>query len=474
MVVCRSFVLQLVLVAASCNFWLSSLALRASEVGFGIVDITPDVNGAKPVWLAGYGQNRKATEIHDPIFARALVLRDGAQKMAIVVADVVGIFYPTTLEIRRRLEGFDYVLVAATHSHEGPDTMGLWGPSPIRSGVDPEYMEFLTERCVEAVKQADSNARPATAKYGTAENSSLLRDSRQPIVFDGVLRAVQCTGTDGANLGLLVQWNCHPEAMGPNNTQITADFWQATIAKLERLYRCPVVAVSGAVGGLMAPPRDVIKDSTGRLLQEGDFEYSRLYGEAVADLALQALESSNPIALTPVRLAAQEISLPMANPVYQLGAMLGLIKRQAYLWTGDFKQLGEPIDIAKARGKAAIATEVSYLRLGELHVVGIPGELYPELVYGRYQEPAEPNVDFPDAPLEEPVVESILSDKFLLIGLANDEVGYIIPKRQWDDVAPFAYGRASKQYGEVNSIGPETAPIIMQALKDCVIQAASL
>ena len=64
-------------------------------------------------------------------------------------------------------------------------------------------------------------------------------------------------------------------------------------------------------------------------------------------------------------------------------------------------------------------------------------------------------------------------EKFLLVGLANDELGYIIPKRQWDDEAPFAYGRSSKQYGEVNSIGSETAPIIMQRWKTVLTKSAS-
>ena len=51
----------------------------------------------------------------------------------------------------------------------------------------------------------------------------------------------------------------------------------------------------------------------------------------------------------------------------------------------------------------------------------------------------------------------------MLIGLANDEIGYIIPKRQWDEKPPFCYGRKKSQYGEVNSLGPETAPILCAA-----------
>ena len=63
-------------------------------------------------------------------------------------------------------------------------------------------------------------------------------------------------------------------------------------------------------------------------------------------------------------------------------------------------------------------------------------------------------------------------EKALIFGLANDEIGYIIPKLQWDDVAPFAYGRQEKQYGEVNSVGPEVAPILMEALRQRVRQAS--
>ena len=59
----------------------------------------------------------------------------------------------------------------------------------------------------------------------------------------------------------------------------------------------------------------------------------------------------------------------------------------------------------------------------------------------------------------------------MLLGLANDEIGYIVPKRQWDVAAPFAYGRRSAQYGEQNSVGPETARLLMEALADRVAEA---
>ncbi|MEZ6111569.1 MAG: hypothetical protein R3C99_11185 [Pirellulaceae bacterium] len=47
-------------------------------------------------------------------------------------------------------------------------------------------------------------------------------------------------------------------------------------------------------------------------------------------------------------------------------------------------------------------------------------------------------------------------------------MGYIIPRRQWDERPPFAYGRSKSQYGEINSCGPAVAPLLMRALRDCV------
>src|SRR5688572_14665844 len=110
------------------------------HVGFGEADVTPDP-AKKPVWLAGFGKNRKATKVHDPLMARAIVLAHDKKKIAIVSVDVVGLFNDVVVRVRKQIPGFDYVLVSSTHNHEGPDTMGLWGPNFFISGIDPDYMK---------------------------------------------------------------------------------------------------------------------------------------------------------------------------------------------------------------------------------------------------------------------------------------------------------------------------------------------
>jgi hypothetical protein len=355
--------------------------------------------------------------------------------------------------------------VASTHNHEGPDVIGIWGPSPLRSGVDPQYVESVVERVVETIQRAASRTSPVTAAYGTATDERLLRDSRLPKVYDGVLRVIRLDSARGDKpAGLLVQWSCHPESLGSRNRLITADFPFATVAALEKRYDCPVVYFTGAIGGLMSNP-GTIETPDGKELKDQTFEFAEAYGQAVAGLVEKAVTAAEPVALSPLVVSARPVMIPLSNPLYQTGRALGVLTREALVWNDDFEKLGPPAEPKTPADKLAVQTEVACLRLGEVYVAAIPGEIYPELVYGRFQEPADPGADFPDAPLEPVIMDVLPGGKVFLLGMANDEIGYIIPKRQWDRSPPYAYGREESQYGEINSCGPDTAPVLMEAFR---------
>lgn len=454
----------------------STLSLQAAEfsVGYAQTDITPKVDPkGKAVWIAGYGTNRPAIGVHDPLWARVFVIESGDQKVALAILDLVGLQYPEVERIREKLDGFSYVLVASTHQHEGPDVIGMWGERFLKSGVDPEYIDVVVDKTAEAINEAAANVEPALAKYGTAKNEEILRDSRLPYAKDGIIRVLHFTRkSDGSNLGVLLQQNCHPESLASRNQYITADFNYFTIKQLEEKYDCPVASFSGAVGGLMALPKH-ITDDDGNELEDGNFEYAEVYGTKLARLTVEAIESATPTDLAPIVCSPVICYMPIDNTAYKLGFRAKVLVRDAYVWNDDpWAEDLTPFEVRKhLNQRAALKTEVAYLRLGEVHLAGIPGEAYPESIYGTFQEPVEPNVDFPDAPLETPLVDILPGEKILIIGLANDEVGYIIPKRQWDDVAPYAYGRKSRQYGEINSCGPEMAPITYKSLEKAVANA---
>jgi hypothetical protein len=159
--------------------------------------------------------------------------------------------------------------------------------------------------------------------------------------------------------------------------------------------------------------------------------------------------------------------LPVDNKMFLVGKQLKVLDRPMEVWGGDpYQQPGPPATDPAA--KAAVRTELGWLRLGELDVAVIPGEIYPELVLGKVQDPPDAGADFRDAPIEPAIYAQLDRPYRMLIGLGNDELGYILPKRQWDEKPPFTFGQTRAPYGEVNSLGPETAPLLCKAFRELV------
>jgi hypothetical protein len=291
-------------------------------------------------------------------------------------------------------------------------------------------------------------------------------------------------GSDNKTAGIVVQWNCHPETLDSKNTEISADFVGATVGYLRQRYECPVVYLTGTVGGLMTSLHVDVKDDQGKSLADGTFEKTERYGRLVGQLADRALSVARPIQLAPIQIHSRTVFIPMDNKHFLLGRQLGVLKRDAFLWTGNPDQAepapsprplprgergrGEGADPKEFKKRLCLQTEVAWLQLGQLSVAAIPGEIYPELVLDKVQDPPDPGADFPDAGIEPAIYKQLPGPKRMMIGLANDEIGYIIPKRQWDEKPPFCYGRKSAQYGEVNSVGPDTAPILCTAFQKMI------
>ncbi len=433
-------------------------------VGFAETDVTPDP-AKKPVYLAGFGKNRQATKVHDPLMARAVVFVHANKKIAIVSVDLVGLFNDVAERVRKQLPGFDYVLVSTTHNHEGPDTMGLWGPNLFTSGIDPDYLKHVETALVKAIQQADKSKVPVRASIGSAAGPELLHDGREPYVKHDDLVALRFLDARGKMAGIVVQWNCHPETLSSKNTEISADYVGYTVGYLKKKFDCPVVYLTGTVGGLMTSLHVEVKDEQNKLLKDGTFEKTERFGLLVGKLADKALADAKPVTLTPFEVRTKTFFLPIDNPFYILGYNLGVLKRDGFLWKNDPLK-AEPAG-AKADPKArlAIQSEVGWLKLGDLEIAAIPGEIYPELVLSKVQDPPDKAADFPNAPIEPGIYAQMKSKHRMIVGLANDEIGYILPKRQWDEKAPFCYGRKKAQYGEENSLGPETGPIVCEMLR---------
>jgi len=450
-----------------CSLFALPAVAADLRVGFAAVNVTPKLEG-KIVYVAGFGHNRKATGVADPLYSRAIVLTDGTTKVAIASVDVVGFFYENTLNVRKQLKGFDQIVVTSTHNHEGPDTLGLWGATAVTSGIDRAYLTQLEAGIVESIKAADAALKPVTARIGTKAAPELLHDGRQPIIKHDELVAVSFTDVATNKIaGVLVQWNCHPETLGDKNTRLSADYVGYTVDEIAKKHGCPVVYLTGTVGGLMTSLHVKITDEKGVELKEGSIEKTERFGRLVGRVTLAALDNSQPVELTPIRAKRADLFLPCDNKMYVLGHQVGVLKRDAYLWSGDPTKAA-PLTGDATKQRICMRTEIGWLGLGQLEIALIPGEIYPELVLGKVPDPAPQGADFPDAAIEPAIYKQLSGPHRMIVGLANDELGYILPKRQWDEKAPYTFGSKSAPYGEINSLGPETGPLICEAFRRLV------
>jgi hypothetical protein len=424
--------------------------------GFAKRTITPDV-GARPVYMAGFDHDRKATGVHDDLWARAVAVSDGTRQIVLVSVDLIGFFHRDVEQaralLREKAPNADLV-VASTHNHEGPDTMGLWGKGRFSSGVDPAYLDRVRRAVVETAVDALEGLKPARLVLAKARTPGLVVDSRLPTVIDDELVVLQTVGEDGATLGTVVNWSNHPEALGGDNTRITSDYAHYLRARMEERLGGTAVFLVGSIGGLMTPLGLKLPDAVGNAIPADSFALAQAVGERAADAALEALRrTGRPSASSALEYRRATVFVPLENRLFRLATFLGVLDRELF---SDGKH-------ATALFGDDLRTEIGDLRLGDAEALCVPGEIYPELVVGGIQDPQDPGADFRGTPRERPLKPLMTAEFKMVLGLANDEIGYIIPRSEWDAKAPFAYGRQESQYGEVNAVGPSAAPMLADA-----------
>jgi hypothetical protein len=412
-------------------------------------------------WIAGYGNKRSAQGVHDDLWARAIVWDDGRSRVALVVLDAIGLFHDDVITIRemaaRQCPGVDHVIVACTHCHEAPDLMGLWGENEFTSGVDEHYLEWVREQAVKAVCEAFKVRKAATVKIAQTQpvEMDLVEDSRPPVVLDNCIRMMKFEdAATGQFMGILMNFGNHPESLGGDNLQITADFPHYWIDGIERgIYYGDekkrdgaggiAVFANGAIGGLMtslhSPTRDPWLNKTFGT-NETTFERARAQGYRLSTKVLDHLQSGSWETLDQPALTLRARTFPFQvdNKLFRLGGALGVINRGFE----NFKYTRSEVDL---------------LKVGPAWILTVPGEVYPEIIDGGIE--ALEGRDFPIQPVEVPPLRHLMRGRVnFVIGLGNDEIGYVLPKTEWDEKPPYIY--KNKKYGEINSLGPETGPIL--------------
>jgi hypothetical protein len=360
-------------------------------VGSAERDVTPPIGA----WLAGYDPARAATQVAEPLKVRVLVVAAAGRRIAIVGVDNLGFLREDVDWLKQGIAGFALgdVFVCASHTHAGPDAIGLWGRLLLTSGRDPAYLGTVREATAAAVAEALAGAVPATLAHGEAllPAEGLVQNVNRRGVFDRRLTVLHARAVaDGRPVGTLLHLACHPEVRPRSDASLSADFVGPLCDGWRARGHGQAVFVNGAIGALVSPavrPRDASGVAA--------------FGARACAVAEAALRAAEPLPVDAIDVARADVYLPLRTTGFRLGRLTTVLPREAH-------------------GGAARST-VGWLRLGAFEAVAVPGEIEPVFA--------------------EELRVALRKPRLVVFGLCDDEVGYLL--RGVDAVDPgFAYERS--------------------------------
>lgn len=215
-----------------CSLCLSAGAAVAElRAGTAQVDITPPAGTPS----AGYGaRNGKPMEgTHDPLLATALVLDNGAQKLAFVGVDHLGMGRAMIEGVKQQvaaqpgLEQLE-VFAGSSHTHSGGGAflnIPLLGER-LAGKYDEKIYQSYIDGTAKAVIEAAGKLQPAKVGigYGEASLNNYRGDWPPNIETQKQVSVIKVTTAEGAPLAVLFNYAAHPTVLGADNMQFSADF----------------------------------------------------------------------------------------------------------------------------------------------------------------------------------------------------------------------------------------------------------
>ncbi len=527
----------------------------AEPFGFGD-KITSFVEG--PIYI-GNGQG-PALYLYDPLSARAVVVGDPSTgtKVALVSIDLYLLMYSDVVAIRSMIDptlGIDHVFIMATHTHAGPDTLGVsaladlssrdvvrilcTGTAP--SGINATWFKEMRRTVVRCIEDAARGMKPARISIAATHFGFGVRDEREPLILDRQMVILALDDLQGYPIATIVQWACHPESvllLGDPRAEardrivltpqakeawgrtISADFPGHLCARLELERGGIGVYFNGAIGGMITNLHSYIWDPDQHpgypadmdpslippeIRIPNDYRFAPLQGREAARHAVAALaRDGEKIDRVKIRVQRKECLIPLENQLYRFMAALGIVgyeQRKLYTASGleDHRRswwlsgcflptMGFP------KGKH-LRTEVGYIEIGDmLQIALVPAELLPELSIGLPPDfISNPARYFPkEARYHKtgkeyrlsytPLKEQMQARYKMVLCLANDNLGYVIPKSDFIPphdlwIPPFTWwwycadSETNPHYEESATASSHLEEAIMGTLTDLIASA---
>ncbi|MBI4559008.1 MAG: neutral/alkaline non-lysosomal ceramidase N-terminal domain-containing protein [Candidatus Hydrogenedentes bacterium] len=408
-------ILCVFVILTGCTGLRSTPGALQFRVGAASAPVTPPVG----TFLAGYDSNRRSTGVHDDLYAKAVVFDDGTSPVAVVVVDCVGLQYPTVNAMRALAASkttevtlpAERIIITSTHTHCGPDVIGLWGPDSAQSGYDTAYMDQLVQTTADQVARAAANLQPARIVCAETQCSGWAVNDSEPGEVDHTVSVLQCLDQNGKSIATLTNFACHPTVLDGDTTVASSDWVGAFYGAMAAALPGEHLFLQGAIGGWIQP-----------VTPERTFALAEKYGKDLADKTLTALKSATAVKEPNVKFANRPFVMPVANEAFKQMSALKLIPRPM---------------------RDGAETEVAWFSIGPAQFATHPGE---------------------SAPVFSNQTKALMDTgpKFVL-GLGFDELGYIIkPAFFQNSTIPHS------EYLTSMSPGPDAGPKMMEALEAIV------
>jgi len=381
------------------------------QAGFARVNVTPMMG----IELVGYFFERPAEGVLDDIEINALALACGDDKAVILSVDNEGITRDVTTDFRECISQklglpMESIYIHATHSHTAPI---LKKDSDVE--IEKEYYNMVRRKIVDVTKFALEDLKPAKMGWGIgkAPNISFVRRYRMkdgsvqtnpgidnpeiahPLgkVDDSVY--VLRFEREGADSLVLVNFANHPDSVG--GSKISADwpgFTRRIVEKTIDGTKC--IVVNGAQGDInhvnVHPTGGYMNDMRIDFDGPRGYKHCQYLGRVVTAGVLQAYDKVKYVDVDTLKCMQRTIhvasnmptpeQLPEAHRIDDLhnagrddelgyeGMMLTTVVAEAWRM------------VSLEHGPEAYDMDLSAIAIGDVALVGIPGEPFAGIGYG--------------------------------------------------------------------------------------------
>lgn len=279
------------------------------KIGYHKVDITPKSN----VELCGYGfyLSRKSTGIHDPLYARAIYLRDFSDKEILLIScDLIGINREIVVSTRARIEKEtkiipNKIMVSTTHTHSGPASLYLEGLGKINK----KYISFLQDKIVEVAVKAREKESEGEIGFAATQAEIGYNRVEKGNPYDNILTVMALKSRQ--HLVIVYNYACHCVSLGRENTFFSADWPFFTNEKVRKETGAECVFLQGFCGDIN------VKDPQQKSFEKAEF-YGNIVGEKIVNIFNKIKYKKDPEITMNSKIIILPLDIPLKEKIKQL------------------------------------------------------------------------------------------------------------------------------------------------------------